>query len=99
MAKLQIIVRILPDGDLITVKGREAWTLLELHRAGPRGLAPIEAPAPRWSSYVHKLRTLHGVAIETLHEPHAGQFPGTHARYKLVSLIQIVARSDDRRAA
>lgn len=50
--------------------------------AGAVGCTPINDPAPRWSAYVHDLRQL-GVIIETVTEPHRGQFPGHHARYVL----------------
>lgn len=99
MAKLIVTARKLPDGSSFTVSGRNAWALLELFRARERGCTPIDNPGPRWSAYVFYLKREHGLAIETIHEPHAGQFPGTHARYVLTSVIQIVARSDDRRAA
>jgi len=64
------------------VMGREAWALDRLRWAGPRGCTPIEQPAPRWSAYVHTLRG-RGVPIETIHEPHGGEFSGTHGRYVL----------------
>jgi len=66
----------------IWVKGRKQWALEHLMRAGRKGCTPIEQPGPRWSGYVHKLRE-QGVQIETIHEPHAGDYPGTHARYVL----------------
>lgn len=66
----------------IEAKGRDAWTLDRLSEAGARGCTPITQPAPRWSAYVHNLRGL-GVPIETVREPHRGDFPGTHARYVL----------------
>ncbi|MEH6487152.1 winged helix domain-containing protein [Hyphomonas oceanitis] len=70
----------------IDVTGRDEWALLELAVAGPNGCTPIDNPAPRWSAYVHKLRDM-GVDIETVHERHAGPFPGNHARYVMHSLI------------
>lgn len=79
-----------PEGGepfTISIKGREAWALDRLHRAGPKGCTPIEQPAPRWSAYVHKLRRL-GVPIETLFEPHGGEFSGTHGRYVLRAKVQ-----------
>ena len=65
-----------------TVCGRALWALDRLKEAGPRGCTPITEPAPRWAAYVHTLRGL-GVPIETVHEEHEGDFPGTHARYIL----------------
>ena len=70
----------------IDVTGRDEWALLELAVAGQKGCTPIDNPAPRWSAYVHKLRDT-GVGIETVHERHAGPFPGNHARYVMHSLI------------
>ena len=84
-AKLGGLYHIEPEGVepfTIEAKGRDAWALDRLHEAGPKGCTPITEPAPRWSAYVHNLRALK-VPIETLHEPHGGEFSGTHARYVL----------------
>ena len=85
-AKRAGLYEIHPEGSsapfAIALKGREVWALDRLAEAGPRGCTPIEHPAPRWSAYVHRLRGL-GVPIETLHEPHGGDFAGTHGRYVL----------------
>ena len=70
----------------ITVCGRVLWALERLAAAGPKGCTPITEPAPRWAAYVHTLRTL-GVPIETVHEEHEGDFPGTHARYVLRATV------------
>lgn len=70
----------------VKVGGRNLWALDALVRAGPKGCTPITHPAPRWSAYIHKLRKM-GVSIETLHEPHGGAYPGTHARYVLRSAV------------
>ena len=64
--------------------------MLELVKAGQRGCSPIDNPGPRWSAYVFNLRTEFGVAIETIHENHGGQFAGTHARYVLHSTVEIL---------
>lgn len=68
------------DGREISLKGRPAWAAAELFKAGPAGCTPITHPGPRWSAYVHKLRGF-GLAIETIHESHRGDFPGHYARY------------------
>ena len=84
-AKAGGLYHIIPEGgepfDLYA-KGREAWALDRLRAAGPKGCTPITEPAPRWSAYVHKLRE-RGVPIETIYEPHGGEFSGTHGRYIL----------------
>jgi len=78
------------NGDeVLVVKGRDAWALSELMAAGGKGCTPIDTPGPRWSAYVHNLRKA-GLIIETHHEAHAGPFPGSHARYVLVSAITII---------
>jgi hypothetical protein len=87
--RISITVRILPDGSTHTLHGREAWALQELMKAGMRGCTPIDTPGPRWSHYVFQLRRM-GFAVETIHEKHAGPFPGTHARYVLRSDVGIV---------
>ena len=66
----------------LDVSRREAWALRELIKAGNAGCTPIDNPAPRWSHYVWLLRG-HGVQVETIDEPHAGPFAGSHARYVL----------------
>ncbi|MFD0978211.1 winged helix domain-containing protein [Tropicimonas aquimaris] len=70
------------DPFRIVVCGRDRWALDQLRKAGAKGCTPINNPAPRWSAYVFNLREL-GVPIDTIHEPHGGEFSGTHARYVL----------------
>lgn len=91
MLKLNIKIKVLPDGSPITLTGRSAWALLELVKAGQRGCTPIENPGPRWSAYIFILRTDYALAIETINESHGGQFAGTHARYVLHSAIEILS--------
>lgn len=74
--------------DTVVLKGRPLWALRELIAAGPQGVTPIEKPAPRWAAYVHSLRGV-GIEVETIHEPHGGPYAGHHARYRLVSRVQI----------
>ena len=69
-------------------KGRLGWAMLQLVKAGAKGVTPIERPAPRWSGYVFDLREL-GIPIETIMEPHEGNYPGTHARYVLSCEAQV----------
>lgn len=66
--------------------GRVEWALQRLIKAGADGCTPITEPAPRWSDYVFRLRKL-GVSIETIYEPHGGEYPGSHARYVLTSRV------------
>ncbi|MBT3787137.1 MAG: hypothetical protein HOF94_02075 [Alphaproteobacteria bacterium] len=75
----------------LNLRGRNAWALLELAHAGENGCTPIDHPGPRWSAYVHNLRHVYGLNIETIHEAHTGPFPGNHARYILKSGVAIVA--------
>ena len=70
----------------ITVKGRVKWTLDQLRQAGLTGCTPILNPAPRWSAYVKTLREM-GVPIETIREPHEGDYPGVHGRYVLRATV------------
>lgn len=74
----------------VLVAGRDKWALDRLREAGRKGCTPITEPAPRWSAYVHNLRKL-GVEIETITEPHEGDFPGHHARYVLCSAVSLIA--------
>jgi len=84
--KYAIMVRIEPDRREIHLPGREAWAMRQLVRAGTGGCTPITHPGPRWSDYVFKLRR-NGFVLETVHEAHAGPFPGTHARYVLHTAV------------
>jgi hypothetical protein len=86
--QLSVSFRVEPEGALLKAKGRDAWALLELHKAGNGGCTPITTPGPRWSGYVFNLRRM-GLVIETVHESHTGPFPGTHARYVLHSPVSI----------
>jgi hypothetical protein len=89
-----VAARILPDGQSMTIAGRDAWALDCLYRAGPAGATPIDHPGPRWSHYVFKLRRM-GFNIETITESHGGQFSGHHARYVLRSTISLVVKGED----
>ena len=71
---------------IVEAKGRDAWALIELIRAGDGGCTPIDHPGPRWSAYVHKLRRM-GIDIQTITEAHGGPFKGTHARYILRTIV------------
>jgi hypothetical protein len=73
--------------QILELKGRDAWALTELVRAGDLGCTPIDTPGPRWSGYVHKLRRRYGLDIMTVSEPHGGPYKGTHARYILRSVV------------
>lgn len=74
----------------LIVTGRLAWALGHLIEAGNKGCTPLDYPGPRWSAYVHKLRTDSGLDIETVHEQHEGPYPGTHARYVLRSQVDLI---------
>jgi hypothetical protein len=76
---------------ILELKGRDAWALTELVRAGDLGCTPIDTPGPRWSGYVHKLRRRYGLDIVTVTEPHGGPYKGTHARYILRSVVRLLS--------
>lgn len=76
----KIKARITPEGEWISVCGREAETLVALCDKGPLGLRAFDfqgGPALRLAAYVHDLRKL-GFPIRTDREAHAG---GNHAVY------------------
>ena len=89
-ANLIMTIRVRPDGLPIVLSGRNAWALSCLLRAGSRGFTSLGEPAPRLAAYVHVLRSRHGIEIETLREKHGGDFPGSHARYVLLSSVEIL---------
>ena len=76
------------DPRTITPRGRDAWALSELLAAGTTGCTPIERVGPRWSHYIFKLRTVYGLNVETITEPHGGEVQG-HSREICVALAQI----------
>ena len=96
MARAKYYLHVLvekPDGGArrLVVEGRNGWALANLIEAGDGGLTTLENPAPRWSAYVHKLRTVFDINIETIDEPHGGPYAGTHGRYVLRSKVHLVA--------
>ncbi len=86
---VELLVQRLDTGEMLRLKGREAWTLSCLLEAGERGVIPLERPAPRWSAYVHTLRK-RGLVITTIDEPHAGPYSGTHGRYVLRTSLKVL---------
>lgn len=84
-----------PDAAPVTIAvcRRVLWALELLVRAGPRGCSPITETAPRWAAYFHSLSGL-GAPIDTIHEQHQGDFPGTLARYFLGATVLAVEASD-----
>lgn len=86
---IELLVQRLDTGEVLRVKGREAWTLNCLLEAGQSGVIPLERPAPRWSAYVHSLRK-RGLIIVTVDEPHAGPYSGTHGRYVLRTTLKVL---------
>lgn len=92
--RLRLKFRRLPDGTLQEAIGREAQTLLQLLHVGETGLSGLESGATRLSAYIHDLRHVFALAIESASEGHGGRFSGHHSRYRLRSPVQIVWRND-----
>ena len=86
---VELLVQRLDTGEMLRLKGREAWTLSCLLETGQSGVIPLERPAPRWSAYVHSLRK-RGLVIDTIDEPHAGPYSGTHGRYVLRTPLRVL---------
>lgn len=80
----------LVDGSTRTFTNRDAWTLRHLISAGKVGLTTIDHPAPRWSHYVFRRRKA-GLVISTEHEPHKGDYPGTHGRCRLETPMNVIS--------
>ena len=78
----------------ITPAGRNVWALGELIAASDEGCTPITHVGPRWSGYVHKLRHIYRLNVETIDEQHGGEFSGRHARYVLRSCVQFADPAD-----
>ncbi len=98
---VELLVQRIDTGEMLRLRGREAWTLSSLLETGLTGVIPLERPAPRWSAYVHSLRK-RGLVIDTIDEPHAGPYSGTHGRYILrtpLRVLKTVSAQEKRRAA
>lgn len=80
--KIRATLSLSEQSRTFELKGRLGWAMVQLAEAGAKGVTPITRPAPRWSGYVFDLREL-GIPIETIMEPHEGNYPGLHARYVL----------------
>lgn len=78
---------------LFKLSGRVGQTLFHLHQAGQAGITSLEMPALRLAAYIHSLRQL-GFQIETEREPHDGDYPSRHARYRFASAVTLVAVQD-----
>lgn|GEM_PF-6336428 len=88
---------VMPNRNVLTIKGRLAWCLRELLAAGDEGITAYEKPTPHVSDYVRRLRKNYGLRIETEREKHGGLYPGIHARYRLKSEVRVVWEREVRR--
>lgn len=86
--KIQVTLTLGEQSRTFELQGRLGWTMAQLAMAGPKGVTTIERPAPRWSGYVHMLRK-RGIEIDTEMVPHDGNYPGHHARYRLLSQVTV----------
>ena len=59
-----------------------------LHHAGTEGITSLNNPALRLAAYIKSLRKM-GFIIDTEREKHEGDYPGVHARYRLVSAVTV----------
>lgn len=95
--KPTLTVRVLPDGEPLTVTGRVAQTLALLLKVGAAGFNSGEASfygwARRTSDYVFRLRGL-GFAVSTDLET-VGD--ARVARYRLASRVEVVERRENAR--
>ncbi|MBZ9888963.1 hypothetical protein LB559_13520 [Mesorhizobium sp. BR1-1-3] len=88
--KSTVTVRIEPDGRIKRLDGRAAWMMRKLVEAGKRGVSPLDLPTGvRVAHYIFLLRK-DGFTVSTQHESHGGQFPGTHALYRLETEVTIL---------
>ena len=93
------------DGGPVRVAvGRFAQTLARLHDAGEAGISSLYFPGIRLSHYVKILRDDYGVEIETVREPHGGDYPGRHGdtapeRLQIVRVVRASDREGKRRTS
>jgi hypothetical protein len=74
----------------IKVPKRAAFLLDELYKAGAHGLTTIQFPGVRVSAGILHLRRA-GVDVQTIYEPHGGEFAGRHGRFVLRSRVEPIA--------
>lgn len=76
---------------------KRATMFLEEMIAKPEGITSIDYPGVRVADAILKLRKA-GVDVKTIHEPHAGEFAGRHARYVLRSRVTRLPRQQQEAA-
>ena len=78
-----------PAGRIAISARQQRRALAALISAGSKGITALELSswAYRLGAYVHTLRHVYGLTIETLREPHDG---GWHGRYVLHTPCQII---------
>ena len=59
-------------------------------KAGANGVTTIDYPGVRVGDCILKLRKA-GVEVQTIYEPHEGEFAGRHGRYVLRSRVELIA--------
>jgi hypothetical protein len=88
--KVQITIRLLDCGQLLTITGRNAQTLQFLHKRGAVGATSGEFSLMGWgrrtSAYVFNLRSM-GFEIETRHEQIGDAVVG---RYILKTALEVL---------
>jgi len=78
------------DGPVRVMVGRFAQPAARLLDGEDAGISSLFFPGLRLSHYVKVLRDDYGLRIETEREPHAGDYPGRHGRYRLRSRLDVV---------
>jgi hypothetical protein len=76
--------------QILDLDGRPGWALDEMINARVEGITAVDYPGVRLADAIFKLRQA-GLTIETIHEPHGGEFKGRHARYVLKSHVERLA--------
>jgi len=90
MTRAVIVIADGPSGRF-KVSGQTARALLALVAAMKKGVTALDVSswAYRFSAYCFDLRHKHGLAIETLREPHEGGWHGRHVLHSLVTIIDV----------
>ncbi len=81
-SKRNSLAFVTPNGRIVISARQERRALAALIAAGSKGVTALEQAswALRLAAYVHTLRTVYGLVIETVREPHD---EGWHGRYIL----------------
>lgn len=75
-----------------SLKGKTSFILGQLVLAGPKGITTLELKhyTTRLANRISEYRNDYSLDIETLMEANTGSFGGTHGRYVLKTVVEVL---------